>query len=164
MGSCVPLSTPKRLSIQDGVDVRQRGSMVATGPACPERTAAGGNWCLINCLREGASPTGPLPETSSTSFTLGRPSSALHTLGGSSLPSPGPVAWWPPCPSVKCSLVSSKPLTRAPSTWPGSPHSQALADGQFTLRPGSEDKVGVHLREGSSGAGLLPQSPGLHVH
>lgn len=57
--------------------------MVATGPACPESPVAGGNWCLINCLREGASPTGPLPGTSSTSFTLGSPSSALHTQGGS---------------------------------------------------------------------------------
>lgn len=138
--------------------------MVATGPACPESPVAGGNWCLINRLREGASPTGPLPGTSSTSFTLGRPSSALHTLGGSLLPSPGPVAWWPPCPSVKGPLVSSKPPTRTPSTWPGFPHSQALADGLFTLRPGSEDKVGMHLRAGSSGAGLFPSRHGLHVH
>lgn len=109
--------------------------------------AAGGNRCLINHPREGASPTGPLPGTSSTSSTLGRPGSALRAPGGFLalwLLAPGPVDLWQQCPTVRGSLASARasnqnslPRAGFPSHpgLRGQPFVASIQAGPFPFRP-----------------------------
>lgn len=49
---------------------------------------------------------------------------------------PGSMAWWPPRPVMKGSLVSSEPPTRASAAWLGFPHSEALLDGLVSPQTG----------------------------
>lgn len=57
--------------------------MEAVSPASSESPGGRIIGALLT-IREGAGPAGPLPGTSSTSFTVGRPGSALCAPGGSS--------------------------------------------------------------------------------